>query len=122
MYWKFSWEWFLSADDTKQSHEAVVISPGSFRTILVVYDGQPGPAYDEVFRYGIRFSDDGRYWFYWARKGKLWFAVVNGQPGPAYDRIIKPYWDSQTHGTFEYLAIKGDTLCRVRPIQDNRPR
>ena len=44
--------------------------------------------YDEAA--GLLYSEDSRLTTYAARKGDIWFIVVNGKEGPAFDKVVAP--------------------------------
>ncbi len=101
---------------------------------FVVFDGAPGPEYDEVgfaddrmpgmehmtFQYYQRFafSDDGRTFAYSARKGDKWVVVINGVESPDYDTIsgfrgIRPPVFSPDGKHMAYIASREGKVFAV---------
>ena len=57
---------------------------------LVVLDGQEGPEYDKIGKFGffeLIFSEDGERFAYAAQKGEKWVIVLDGRESPEYDEI-----------------------------------
>ena len=87
------------------------------KTQLVVVDGQPGPEYDGFGTGSLVFSADGKHVAYVAGKGQKQLVVVDGQPGPEHDGIVlftPARLTFEADGSLEFLAVKADTLGRVR--------
>jgi hypothetical protein len=51
---------------------------------MVVEDGKPGPAYEEIGAFSPVFSPDGEHLAYVVDRGKTAFVVVDGKPGPTF--------------------------------------
>jgi hypothetical protein len=54
-------------------------------TSVVVINGKPGPAFDEVK--DIAFSLDGGHTAYAAKRGESWLVVADGKEGPAFTTV-----------------------------------
>jgi hypothetical protein len=81
----------ISAD---VSHVAYVAAQGGKQ--LVVLDGKPSPAYDEIVIDNVThdslvFSPDSRHLVYSAEKDGQWFVVIDGKSSPAYDKLLVSY-------------------------------
>jgi hypothetical protein len=84
--------------------------------VHAVLDGQIGAVHEGVSE--ITFSADGRHFAYIAHDGGRNTLVVDGIAGPAYSRITSPVVYTPRHGAapnggFEFVAERGDTVCRV---------
>ena len=66
------------------------------------------------------FSPDGKNMAYVANDNKKFFVVVNGEPGHRYDNIIQGGPSVKNDGTAEYLALKEETIYRVKhaPVKE----
>ena len=63
------------------------------------------------------FSSDGRHMAYSAHGDGAWQVVIDGHAGPQCQAIVNPEparYSFDADGTLVYLAIKDDSLCRVR--------
>lgn len=78
-----------------------------------VIDGKPGPEYDGVLAGTPVFSSDGGHVAYAARSGDKWLVVADGRSGPEVDTVNSgPVF--QSDGSIGYLAMRSDSLFRVR--------
>ncbi len=57
-------------------------------TFFVVRDGRPGPAYQEVLPWSLRYSPGGTRLSYFAERDLMFFSVVNGVEGRPYEMIV----------------------------------
>ena len=62
-------------------HVATLSHEGS--RIVIIYDGTPGPKFDQVFlqdgAHGVVFSSDGNHWAYCGAQGQDWVVMRDGQ-------------------------------------------
>jgi Tol biopolymer transport system component len=62
---------------------------------FVVFDGEEGKRYDEVFMWDYRghprFSMDSKHFAYLAREGELWTVVLDGEEGRFYEDSMLPF-------------------------------
>ena len=83
---------------------------------LIVLDGQASAEYDGIAKGSLIFSPDGKRLAYIAKKGAKWLVVMDGQAGAEYDGIAEGTPIFSPDGVLEYLAIKDDSLYRVKHI------
>lgn len=70
----------------------------------LVIDQKPGPEYDEVDPYFLRFTADGRHVGYRAQKGDRWMVVLDGREGAACEGILD--WALSPDGAREAIAVR----------------
>jgi Tol biopolymer transport system component len=81
--------------------------------VVVVVDGQAGPAWHGVGDDSVCFSPDSRHVAYLARKGRRWCAVVDGQPGEPCDDIARVGYAlvfSPSGGHFACVGREGEAV------------
>ena len=82
----------------------------------VVVDGQAGAEYDGIVKGTPLFSPDSKRVAYVAIKGEKSFVVVDHQACAEYYEILEGTLIFSPHGTLEYLAIRDNSLYRVKHI------
>ena len=79
---------------------------------LVVIDGQASDVHQAIGY--IQFSPGGQHAIYSVIDGLTHQAFLDGKPGPKYHGIYPESLQVTDEGTAVYLAIKGDSLVRIR--------
>ena len=102
----------FSPDNNRVAYVAETGGAGPRR--FAVVDGHVGAKYDYVW--GLAFSPDGKSVVYGAGKDGKWWIVLDGHAGEEFDQICdgSPFFNPD--GVLEYLAIRNNTLYRVKCV------
>jgi hypothetical protein len=80
-------------------------------TKQVVFDGLPGPSFDDIGSKNVVFSSDSRHWAYTGQKRGHESVYIDGVAGPEFFAIeVGP--QERADGQLEYLASEGDYVNR----------
>jgi WD40 repeat protein len=126
LWWRTAWTVVMNGkagpeyDDLGEDTSVVFSSDGKHVAYaaqkgskwVAVLDGQAGPEYDRVG--GLAFSPDGGHLAYAAKDGPKSLVVLDAQTGPSCDGIICGGPTFNDDGSLEYLAIKDNSLYRVK--------